>query len=51
MIEIEKLSKNPLQETSWQDLNLTLVGEYLAQYRSLKMEDYSPAEQQTFLST
>lgn len=39
-----------LQESNWQDLNLTLVGEYLAQYRSLKMEDYSSAEQQTLLT-
>jgi ATP-dependent DNA helicase RecG len=38
-----------LQETDWQDLNLTLVGEYLAQYRSLKMGDYSSTEQQTLL--
>jgi ATP-dependent DNA helicase RecG len=38
-----------VQETSWQDLNLTLVGEYLAQYRSLTIEDYSPVEQQTLL--
>lgn len=38
-----------LQDTGWQDLNLTLVGEYLAHYRSLKMEDYSSVEQQTLL--
>lgn len=38
-----------LQDTNWQDLHLMLVGEYLAHYRSLKLEDYSPAEQQTLL--
>ena len=38
-----------LQDTNWQDLYLMLVGEYLAYYRSLKLEDYSQAEQQTLL--
>ncbi|MBS1220686.1 MAG: recG2 [Proteobacteria bacterium] len=38
-----------LQDTDWQDLHLVLVGEYLARYRSLKMGDYSQAEQRTLL--
>lgn len=38
-----------LQDTDWQDLHLILVGEYLAHYRSLKLEDYSVAEQRTLL--
>jgi ATP-dependent DNA helicase RecG len=38
-----------LQDTDWQDLHLVLVGEYLAHYRSLKMGDYSQAEQRTLL--
>lgn len=38
-----------LQDTDWQDLHLILVGEYLAYYRSLKLDDYSPTEQRTLL--
>lgn len=38
-----------LRDTGWQDLNLTLVSEYLTHYRSLNLESYTAAEQRTLL--
>ena len=38
-----------LRDTGWQDLNLTLVSEYLTHYRSLNLDSYTAAEQRTLL--